>query len=62
MPSNDHISYLCKYYWNSGVKATFKFLIDLPDHTSNVMSKTYGMISTALEPVEPSKNPSKDQK
>ncbi|XP_049869825.1 MICOS complex subunit MIC13 homolog QIL1-like isoform X2 [Pectinophora gossypiella] len=53
LPTNDRVSYLFKYYWNCGVKATFKFLIELPTHASTAASKTYSMVSSALEAVEP---------
>ncbi|KAI5637414.1 protein QIL1 domain-containing protein [Phthorimaea operculella] len=56
LPKNDRISYLFKYYWNTGVKATFRFLVDLPDHASDAASKTYNFISTSLEATEPSAN------
>lgn len=46
LPTNDRISYLFKYYWNTGVKATFKFLVDLPTHTSDAAVKTYEFISS----------------
>ncbi|CAK1545917.1 unnamed protein product [Leptosia nina] len=49
LPSNDRISYLFKYYWNSGVKTTFRFLVDLPDHTSNAALSTYEFMSSLLE-------------
>ncbi|CAH0605558.1 unnamed protein product [Chrysodeixis includens] len=49
LPSNDRISYLFKYYWNSGVKATFSFLIDLPKHTSYAAGKAYEFINSTLE-------------
>ncbi|VVC97703.1 unnamed protein product [Leptidea sinapis] len=58
LPSNDRISYLFKYYWNSGVKATFKFLVNLPDHTSNVVMKSYNYIANAIEPSEQTTNTS----
>ncbi|XP_026496894.1 MICOS complex subunit MIC13 homolog QIL1 [Vanessa tameamea] len=54
LPSNDRLTYLFKYYWNSGVKATFTFLVDLPTHASNATTKSYNFISAAIEPVEPS--------
>ncbi|CAF4814313.1 unnamed protein product [Pieris macdunnoughi] len=49
LPTNDRISYLFKYYWNSGVKATFRFLVNLPTHTSNAAVKSYEFISSSLE-------------
>lgn len=53
LPSNDRISYLFKYYWNCSVKATFRFLVELPTHTSNAAFKTYDFISSSLETPEP---------
>ncbi|XP_011551416.3 MICOS complex subunit MIC13 homolog QIL1 [Plutella xylostella] len=52
LPSNDRISYLFQYYWNCGVKSTFRFLVDLPTHTSNAVTKTYDLISSSLASVE----------
>lgn len=49
VPSNDRLTYLFKYYWNCGVKATFRFLVDLPTHASNAAIKTYDFVSTSLE-------------
>ncbi|XP_072939539.1 MICOS complex subunit MIC13 homolog QIL1-like [Epargyreus clarus] len=60
LPSNDRLTYLFKYYWNSGVKATFKFLVDLPTHTGNAATKTYELISSAIELVEPSPSPGQE--
>ncbi|KAJ0178947.1 hypothetical protein K1T71_005722 [Dendrolimus kikuchii] len=54
LPSNDRVSYLFKYYWNCGVKATFRFLVDLPSHTTNAATKAYDFISTSLEAPPPS--------
>ncbi|XP_041971285.1 MICOS complex subunit MIC13 homolog QIL1 [Aricia agestis] len=62
LPSNDKVSYLCKHYWNTGVKATFRFLINLPDHATNAVTKTYNSLSAALEPVEPSSKSSDGKK
>ncbi|XP_032512758.2 MICOS complex subunit MIC13 homolog QIL1-like [Danaus plexippus] len=53
LPSNDRMTYLFKYYWNSGVKATFRFLIDLPTHATNAASKSYEFINSVIEPVDP---------
>ncbi|KAG6457461.1 MICOS complex subunit MIC13 homolog QIL1 [Manduca sexta] len=61
LPSNDRISYLFKYYWNCGVKTTFKFLVDLPTHTSNAASKTYEFISSSLEAPQPNANASQEK-
>lgn len=47
------MTYLFKYYWNSGVKATFRFLIDLPTHATNAASKSYEFINSVIEPVDP---------
>ncbi|CAH0729308.1 unnamed protein product, partial [Brenthis ino] len=61
LPSNDRLTYLCKYYWNSGVKATFRFLVDLPSHATNAATKTYDFISTSLETAEPSVDSSQEK-
>ncbi|CAG4918314.1 unnamed protein product [Colias eurytheme] len=61
LPSNDRISYLFKYYWNCGVKTTFRFLVDLPTHTSNAAVKTYDYISTSLEGGDQNKSSNEEQ-
>ncbi|XP_028156791.1 MICOS complex subunit MIC13 homolog QIL1 [Ostrinia furnacalis] len=61
LPSNDRVSYLFKYYWNCGVKATFRFLVDLPTHTSNATSKAVEFVSSSLNAVEPSTSPSEEK-
>ncbi|XP_045766113.1 MICOS complex subunit MIC13 homolog QIL1 [Maniola jurtina] len=60
LPSNDRLSYLFKYYWNSGVKATFRFLVDLPTHASDAAIKTYNFVSESLEPNQSSPETSQD--
>ncbi|XP_047022091.1 MICOS complex subunit MIC13 homolog QIL1 [Helicoverpa zea] len=62
LPSNDRVSYLFKYYWNSGVKATFSFLVDLPEHTSKAATKAYDYISTALDGTEQSTTAKQENK
>ncbi|CAH0763926.1 unnamed protein product [Diatraea saccharalis] len=52
LPSNDRVSYLFKYYWNSGVKATFRFLVNLPTHASDATDKALDFISSSLNAVE----------
>ncbi|CAH0407243.1 unnamed protein product [Chilo suppressalis] len=59
LPSNDRVSYLFKYYWNSGVKATFRFLVDLPTHASNTADSALSLISSAINTGET--NPSSSQ-
>ncbi|KAL4711713.1 hypothetical protein ACJJTC_003480 [Scirpophaga incertulas] len=54
LPSNDRVSYLFKYYWNCGVKATFRFLADLPTHTSNAASKAFNSITDSFQAFEAS--------
>ncbi|XP_045447046.1 MICOS complex subunit MIC13 homolog QIL1 [Melitaea cinxia] len=61
LPSNDRLTYLFKYYWNSGVKATFRFLVDLPTHATNAASKSYNYISAALEAAESTSTTSQEK-
>ncbi|XP_047984214.1 MICOS complex subunit MIC13 homolog QIL1 [Leguminivora glycinivorella] len=63
LPSNDRLSYLFKYYWNSGVKASFRFLVDLPEHVSDLTVKTIDIVSASLDSGEQSANltPAKDK-
>ncbi|GBP35905.1 MICOS complex subunit MIC13 homolog QIL1 [Eumeta japonica] len=49
LPSSDRLSYLFKYYWNCGVKATFRFLADLPTHSTNAAIRSYEYISSSLD-------------
>ncbi|KAI8424097.1 hypothetical protein MSG28_002704 [Choristoneura fumiferana] len=62
LPSNDRVSYLFKYYWNSGVKATFRFLVDLPTHVSDLTNKTIDLVSSTLESVEPTSTSQTEEK
>ncbi|XP_075971431.1 MICOS complex subunit MIC13 homolog QIL1-like [Anticarsia gemmatalis] len=64
LPLDDRISYLFKHYWNCGVKSTFRFLVDLPTHTSDAAAKTYDMIVSTLDAGEesPAKSPSQESK
>lgn len=62
LPSNDRFSYLFKHYWNTGVKTTFSFLIDLPTHTSNIVSKSYELIVSTLDAEESSSSASQESK
>ncbi|XP_013200207.1 MICOS complex subunit MIC13 homolog QIL1 [Amyelois transitella] len=59
LPSNDRLTYLFKYYWNCGVKSTFRFLVDLPTHTSNAATSVYEMISSSINTSEPNKSEEK---
>lgn len=61
LPSNDRVSYLFKYYWNCGVKSTFRFLVDLPTHATDAAVKSYNYINSALDSFE-SSPPSLDSK
>ncbi|CAH2229927.1 MICOS complex subunit MIC13 homolog QIL1-like [Pararge aegeria] len=62
LPSNDRLTYLFKYYWNCGVKTTFRFLVDLPTHASNAAIKTYDFVSSSVEPIQSSPEKSQDAK
>ncbi|XP_053604210.1 MICOS complex subunit MIC13 homolog QIL1 [Plodia interpunctella] len=59
LPSNDRLSYLFKYYWNCGVKSTFRFLVDLPTHATNAATSAYEMVSSSINASEPIVNEEK---
>ncbi|XP_026322355.1 MICOS complex subunit MIC13 homolog QIL1 [Hyposmocoma kahamanoa] len=56
LPTNDRASYLLKYYWNTGVKNTFKLLVDLPTHASNATIKVYQLVASTMQAAEPSQD------
>ncbi|XP_050293125.1 MICOS complex subunit MIC13 homolog QIL1 isoform X2 [Anthonomus grandis grandis] len=39
VPHTENVGQLAKEYWNCGVRATFAFLIKLPDYTKEYASK-----------------------
>lgn len=56
LPTNDRISYLFKYYWNTGVKSTFKLLIELPTYATNAAAKAYQLAASTMQAAEPSQD------